>query len=838
VFKQLGRLVRREAKDSLTGAPQSRPQTIIRLAVLGAVVLLAIQTSFAIQRLKHEASPTERNAALVSAAEQISANAEDRLETARAVLRAKTQGIKGPISEPLSLAEQAKKSAPETLQAVIIANDGGAVAQTGTLDLNPATLIASLRQSPATVISVPGKNAQLAIAEPIAGHPGWLMISTVNAQALLGAVGRSEARALASADGTILVTSDPELLPSGSSLSDQIGLTPEDGASQGLLVGRTPQGVVLDVALRPAANQLLLAVTVLPNAAPVAVARERMEDIAALLTPLMIGLFLALVILTMGRRVDETNRAKAEGEERFRLAVEAARCGIWEWDLKKDQVFLSEVTGAIFGFEAGGSIPGQDVIQRIAPDFRDKFRQALAAAAAYGAFDTSFRVISPHDGRSIWIDARGQGFGDSDDRGFGRIIGVALDVTQERFAQARAQAAEIRLRDAIESFSEAFVLWDRHGRLLLCNQAYRDYFSLEPRILKPGASRDYVARFMQLAIQRERPHRDGHQGVREAELTDGRWLQISERRTAEGGLVMTAADITAIRREEETRRLNEAQLEKAVRELEISQDQLAEVARKYEVEKVKAEDANKSKSEFLANMSHELRTPLNAINGFSEIMVGEMFGPLGDTRYKDYATDIHNSGQHLLALINDILDMSKIEAGKMNLSFEPLDLEDLSQGVVRLLRNRADAAGLELRLEFEALPEMMADFRALKQILLNLLSNAIKFTPSGGRITVRGQIQPNPLREEVVLIVEDTGIGIASEDLNRLAKPFEQVESQLAKTKQGTGLGLALTKSLIELHQGFLKIDSTPGVGTRVLVTLPVKAGQILQPSSAARNAA
>jgi two-component system cell cycle sensor histidine kinase PleC len=288
---------------------------------------------------------------------------------------------------------------------------------------------------------------------------------------------------------------------------------------------------------------------------------------------------------------------------------------------------------------------------------------------------------------------------------------------------------------------------------------------------------------------------------------------------------MTAADITAVKLQEEARRLNEEQLQNAVAGLERSQEQLAELARKYEAEKVRAEGANRAKSEFLANMSHELRTPLNAINGFSEIMVAEMYGPMGDARYKDYANDIHNSGQHLLALINDILDMSKIEAGKMNLKFEPISLEDVTEDAVRLVRNRAEAAGLDLGIEFPHLPEVEGDYRAIKQVLLNLLSNAIKFTPRGGRVTVRAEPRRDVLGERIRVSVTDTGIGISRDDLARLAQPFEQVESQHSKTTQGTGLGLALTKSLVELHEGSLEMDSAPGEGTTVSFSLPILQG-------------
>jgi two-component system cell cycle sensor histidine kinase PleC len=283
--------------------------------------------------------------------------------------------------------------------------------------------------------------------------------------------------------------------------------------------------------------------------------------------------------------------------------------------------------------------------------------------------------------------------------------------------------------------------------------------------------------------------------------------------------VVTAADITVLKAQEAARKLKEEELRRAVSNLERSQEQLSELARKYEAEKIRAEAASQAKSEFLANMSHELRTPLNAINGFSEIMSAQMYGPLGDSRYVDYAKDILGSGQHLLALINDILDMSKIEAGKMTLRIDAVALQDVAADALRLVRNRAESAGLTLELEFPELPEVEADYRALKQVLLNLLSNAIKFTPRGGRITIHAE----PLGERVRMGVTDTGIGISAADLERLARPFEQVESQHAKTQQGTGLGLALSKALVEMHGGLLELKSSPGQGTTASFSLPIR---------------
>jgi two-component system cell cycle sensor histidine kinase PleC len=176
-------------------------------------------------------------------------------------------------------------------------------------------------------------------------------------------------------------------------------------------------------------------------------------------------------------------------------------------------------------------------------------------------------------------------------------------------------------------------------------------------------------------------------------------------------------------------------------------------------------------------------------------------------------------------LINDVLDMSKIEAGKMNLRFEPLRLDDLAEDSVRLIKNRAETAGLLVTVDIPQLPDVDGDYRALKQVLLNLLSNAVKFTPRGGRITLRAESRQDFQGERVRLSVSDTGIGISPQDLARLARPFEQIESQQSKTQQGTGLGLALSKSLIEMHGGVLEIDSEPGHGTTVSFALPVRQG-------------
>ncbi|MDH5749137.1 MAG: ATP-binding protein, partial [Rhodospirillales bacterium] len=233
-----------------------------------------------------------------------------------------------------------------------------------------------------------------------------------------------------------------------------------------------------------------------------------------------------------------------------------------------------------------------------------------------------------------------------------------------------------------------------------------------------------------------------------------------------------------------------------------------------------AQESSRTKSEFLATMSHELRTPLNAIIGFSEIMTEQTFGALGNGKYGEYAVNIHESGHHLLDLINDILDVSKIEAGSLDIHPEDLSLEEVIETSVRLIRDRAQAANVTVEAELEeGLPLLSADSRRIIQILLNLLSNAVKFTPAGGRVVVRADC-PRP-ENQIRLSVSDTGIGIAAEDIEKAMSPFGQVDGDLSRKYEGTGLGLPLTKGLVELHGGILLLSSRLGQGTTVTVLFP-----------------
>ncbi len=241
--------------------------------------------------------------------------------------------------------------------------------------------------------------------------------------------------------------------------------------------------------------------------------------------------------------------------------------------------------------------------------------------------------------------------------------------------------------------------------------------------------------------------------------------------------------------------------------------------------KEQADYANRSKSEFLANMSHELRTPLNAIIGFSEIIKDELFGKVGTAQYVEYAKDIYDSGELLLSLINDILDMSKIEAGKRELSESVINIGRVTQTALRLVAARAKASKQKIDISIPRdFPDLRGEEKAVKQIIVNLLTNAIKFTPEGGDITVTGSINESG---EMLIAIKDTGIGIAPEHIAVVLAPFGQIESALSRKNQGTGLGLPLTKALAELHGGNLSIESEVGVGTTVTLTFP--AARVLQ---------
>ncbi|MEO1252889.1 MAG: ATP-binding protein [Pseudomonadota bacterium] len=399
--------------------------------------------------------------------------------------------------------------------------------------------------------------------------------------------------------------------------------------------------------------------------------------------------------------------------------------------------------------------------------------------------------------------------------------GVAIDITGAKSLAPGSGLAEARLRDAIEAIPDAFVLWDAQGRLAMCNRRFAAIFQIPAKFVKPGVSAGDLAAAAgaggDVLLAQFGPLESDAPDAGEAALPRGRWAHVSRRRTAEGGAVAIGADVTDLKRRAGAQKKKERELQRTVADLEASRRDLSETMQKYQYEKYRAEEANRSKSEFLANMSHELRTPLNAINGFSEIMQSELYGPLGDQKYQEYIGDILASGRHLLELIDDILDMSKIEAGRLRLEPKSTPLEKVLDEAVRLVAKRAADAGVELTASVGHAPSVWADARAVKQVALNLLSNAIKFTPEGGEVTLTAQAD----LDGVTVIVADSGAGIDRALMKKLGEPFSLAENSLAKDGAGAGLGLALSKSLMQMQGGILALASQPGKGTVACATFP-----------------
>lgn len=533
-------------------------------------------------------------------------------------------------------------------------------------------------------------------------------------------------------------------------------------------------------------------------------------------------------------RAEQADQIYAATRARIDLALDRGRCGLFDWDLSRGRIFWSASLYEMLGMKARDDILGFSEISALAhPDDIDLYDLAESLLeTGETTVDRMFRMRHAN-GDWVWLRARAEV---QSEPGLSEphLIGICIDITEQRQLAEQSRTADLRLRDAIETISEAFVLWDTENRLVMCNSNYQKLHNLPTSAIKAGTAYADVMSAARQTVVSASPTigSDGSDpsSSYEAQLADGRWLQISERRTKDGGFVSVGTDITALKRHEEKlmeseRRLmaTVADLRQSRQKLEVQAQQLVELAEKYSQEKTKAEEANQAKSEFLANISHELRTPLNAIIGFSEIMDKGMFGPLGSDKYTEYCSDIHDSGRYLLNVINDILDMSKIEAGRMDLKREEVDLVAMVSDVSRIISATAAEKSIAVESETAEGLTLSGDRRAVKQVLLNLLSNAVKFTPDGGKV----RISANRSREKdeaVEIVIKDTGIGIKDADIARLAKPFVQVENQFTKTHKGSGLGLAIAQSLVRLHGGTMTIRSKVGEGTAVTVRLPLHA--------------
>jgi two-component system, cell cycle sensor histidine kinase PleC len=502
-------------------------------------------------------------------------------------------------------------------------------------------------------------------------------------------------------------------------------------------------------------------------------------------------------------------------------------CGVWRWNLARGHVHWSAPMYRMLGLQADSEPMGFHAIAKLLHPLDDLRGMAeVHLRENRSLFDEAIRLRHA-GGNFVRLRLRGHIARDAD--------------TNEPYLTAIAAPSEVelpssfdtddnqRLRDAVESISEAFVLWDNQNRLVMCNSKYQQFHGLQNHDVRPGTPYEAVIAASAEPLVRKRIDvaEDDSSRTYEAQLDDGRWLHINERRTKDGGYVSVGTDVTALKENQERLAESELQLESegtelklSRRELEQQKQQLVDLAEKYALEKNRAEAANRAKSEFLANISHELRTPLNAVIGFSEVMQQSLFGPLGHAKYQEYARDIHDSGTYLLEVINDILDMSKIEAGRMTLDIDHVDVAEIVADSMKVVSRAASDRGIALERHGPSRLMIEADRRALKQIFLNLLSNAVKFTREDGNVDVH----LSRSKGNIKIAIKDTGIGIPEADIVKLGRPFEQVENQFSKSHQGSGLGLAISRALIELHGGDLRIASREGQGTTVTCTLPVKA--------------
>jgi signal transduction histidine kinase len=394
------------------------------------------------------------------------------------------------------------------------------------------------------------------------------------------------------------------------------------------------------------------------------------------------------------------------------------------------------------------------------------------------------------------------------------LVVVSLQRQHRAVAQLRAREEQLAgqkalLQSTLENMGEGLSVFDREGHLIAWNTRFASLLKLPidlshatlEEILRHQAERgDFGALDDPAREARERTKRFYHDlpSVSERTTMGGRVLQIRRRAMPGGAVVSVYSDITE-------RKAAETKMEQA---------------------RVQAELANRAKGNFLANMSHELRTPLNAIIGFSEVLSNQILGPVTDERQLEYIKDIHSSGLLLLSIINDVLDMSKIEAGKLELARERVAVQVVIAEAVRMVSERA--RGRKVRV-ITALPPgdlaIWGDERAIKQIMLNLLSNAVKFSHEGGRVTIRGFLSGN---EHLVIEVEDKGIGMSAEEIERALQPFGQAKAATTRTHGGTGLGLPIAKGLVEAHGGTLVVESSPDQGALVRIVLPTSADPAL----------
>ena len=531
------------------------------------------------------------------------------------------------------------------------------------------------------------------------------------------------------------------------------------------------------------------------------------------------SLFLVLGALIILRRLqgfaDEAELLRQDRERIHEKNGLLERGGVSVWTLRKDILTLPAGLRKKLGFaENAVGISIDDAYGLFDPN--DAARALAFLERPGGHVDGRYSMLDASGQSqpvyfSAWNDAVG-------------TAGLVLAITPQALDDGQSKKLTRRLHETLEAIPQAVLHWDKNHRLVAWNDRFCELFGVQPDGLRPGLSVNDVAAQATidpslLTLYFSPPRALGPD--EEALFSDDRFLRIIRTRTIGDGWVCIGHDITATKVETAARAKKERELENTVDSLQQSREELSELNERYAIERQRAEDANRAKSEFLANISHELRTPLNAINGFSALIQSELYGPLGNEKYTEYVRDINDSGQHLLELINEILDLSKIEAGKMELKPNSIDLEKILRESVRVVEPQTRGSDIHLHAAYDHLPSVFGDARAVKQVMLNLLTNAAKFTPAKGRITLTTVSD----LESVTVIIADTGEGIAPDNLKRLGTPFVSFESSQKRDNRGTGLGLALSRSLIQAMGGILCLASERDRGTVAAFTLPRRPG-------------
>jgi len=408
---------------------------------------------------------------------------------------------------------------------------------------------------------------------------------------------------------------------------------------------------------------------------------------------------------------------------------------------------------------------------------------------------------------------------------FGGIAGSAIAFSFRR-AQINSPALPadtMHLLATLDTIPNGIAVWDRFGHLIRANGNYASFLDLPTVDQLLGAPRDMIKTVHGKSLTRVLDRKTIKNGL--IENKKGSYV-LQRMSLGNGDMIEMLSDISILKDREGALGEQESQLRAAFKEMSglratvSSQSQDIESLRNdIGIQTERAEIALRSKSEFLAHMSHELRTPLNAILGFSDMMRGQVFGPMGHAKYDEYADDIHSSGQDLLSLISDILDVSQIQSGDVPIDRQRIDLEKTIVDCLTMLRPRIYASGLSLIENIDRLPPVLADPMAIRQIILHILSNAMKFTQKGGRISIKAEID----LEHVTIIIDDTGIGIEPEVLARLDEPFAATDqnAHISGESEGLGVGIPVSKSLARLNGGSLDIQSETGFGTTVRIQLP-----------------